>query len=102
MLQVIFYVKGINKGYEGYEVEDVTKKEAQSVYSAKNKIITKKTDDPVVPYRDTDKFMKLITGKRSRYILFTFPLKKGTSSAPMIKISPGGIGSIIVILSPFH
>jgi hypothetical protein len=55
-------VKGINKGYEGYEVEDVTKKEAQSVYSAKNKIITKKTDDPVVPYRDVDQVYEANNG----------------------------------------
>ena len=47
MLQVIFYVKGIKKGYKGYEMEDVAKKKAQPVYPAKNKIPIEKPDNPV-------------------------------------------------------
>jgi hypothetical protein len=54
VLQVVFYVKGIKKGDKGDQMEDVTKKEAQPVYLAKNQIITQKGDDPVGPLWDTD------------------------------------------------
>ena len=55
-------MKGIKKGYEGYEVEDVTKKEAEPVYSAKNEIIIKKPDDPVGPFRDVDQVYEANNG----------------------------------------
>jgi hypothetical protein len=51
-------MKRIKKGDKGYEMKDVTKKQAQSVHFAKDEIMAKKPDNPVGPFGDVDQVYK--------------------------------------------
>jgi hypothetical protein len=48
------------------------------------------------------RFIKPITGRSRRYILFALPLNSGMKSAPRINIADGGTGLIIVVFFPFY
>ena len=72
MLKVILYVNGIKNGNKGYEMKNVTKNETQSVYLAENKLIVKKIDNPVSPFRDADQIDK--TNDRDKEHKGTFPI----------------------------
>jgi hypothetical protein len=82
MLEVIFDVKGIKKGDKGYEMENVTKKEAQSVYLAKNELPIKEPHDPVGPFRDADQVYKSDDRYEQQIGTFPFPLDKGNQQSP--------------------
>jgi hypothetical protein len=77
MLQVVFDVKGIKKGYKGYKMEDVTKKETQPVHSAKDDIITEELSDPVGSFGDADQVYKSDDRYQQQIGAFPLPLDKG-------------------------
>jgi hypothetical protein len=77
VLQVVPYVKGIKKGDKGNQVEDVTKKETQPVYLAKDQIISQKAEDPVGPLRDTDQVDEANDRDEKQKGAFPLSLEKG-------------------------
>jgi hypothetical protein len=77
VLQVVFHVKRIKKSDKSNQVKNVTKKEAQPVYLAKDQIIPQKAENPVGPLGDTDQVDE--ADDRDEKQIGTFPpsLEKG-------------------------